>query len=50
VGQNWDHAAQLVQVFKDKPDIYEDYRSHLLTAWEAFKAEIKDNIHKVFQV
>ena len=50
VGQNWTHAAQLVHVFKDKPDIYEDYRSHLLTAWETFKADIKNDVKTVFGI
>ncbi len=50
ISESWMQAAQLVYTLKERNDIYEDYRMHLLAAWEKFKHDVKEDVRKVFRV
>jgi hypothetical protein len=50
LADNWAHAAQLVYTLKAKPDVYEQYRSQLLNAWEIMKQDVKGVVKGVFRI
>jgi GR25 family glycosyltransferase involved in LPS biosynthesis len=50
VADNWVHAAQIIYTLKSKPEIYEQYRVQVLTAWEKCKRDVKESIKKVFGI
>jgi hypothetical protein len=50
LADNWGHAAQLVYTLKAKPEVYEQYREHLLNSWEKMKNDVRGFVRSVYNV
>lgn len=50
VANDWKHAAELIHTLRARPEVYEQYRGQLLTAWEKMKADVKGKVKAVFQM
>jgi len=47
---NWGHAAQLIFTLKNTPEVYEQYRNHILNAWENMKNDVRGFVKGVYRV
>ena len=47
VAGSWEHAAQIVHTLREKPEVYEQFRSHVLAKWMESKEGVKGNVRKV---
>jgi len=50
LAENWGHAAQLIYTLKEKPEVYEQYREHLLNSWEKMKNDTRGFVKTVYNV
>ena len=50
IADNWEHAAQLIYTLKAKPEVYEQYRNHILNSWENMKGDICRFVKTVYRV
>jgi hypothetical protein len=50
LADNWTHAAQLIYTLKAKPEVYEQYRDHLLNSWEKMKNDVRGFVKTVYNV
>jgi alpha(1,3/1,4) fucosyltransferase len=48
VATDWNHAANLMHTLRAKPEVYEQYRDHILASWLAAKERVKGDIVRVF--
>ena len=47
---DWKHAANLIYTLKAQPEVYEQYRTRILLAWELMKATAFRAVRDAFQV
>jgi GR25 family glycosyltransferase involved in LPS biosynthesis len=47
VAGSWEHAAQIVHTLRAKPEVYEQFRSHVLAKWMESKEGVKGNVRRV---
>ena len=48
VATDWNHAANLMHTLRAKPEVYEQYRDHILASWLAAKEKVKGDIVGAF--
>jgi hypothetical protein len=47
---SWQNAAEIIFTLKSKPEVYEQYRSQLMIAWEVMKGDARKAVREAFQV
>jgi len=47
VAGSWEHAAQIVHTLRAKPEVYEQFRSHVLAKWMESKEGVKGDVRRV---
>ena len=47
VAGSWEHAAQIVHTLRAKPEVYEQFRTHVLAKWMESKEGVKGDVRKV---
>jgi hypothetical protein len=50
LANSWEHAAQIIFTLKANPEVYEQYRTQLLNAWEVCKANAKKAVRDAFEL
>jgi hypothetical protein len=50
IAENWQHATQIVNILRQNPEIYEQYRTTLLDAWEKMKNDLQTKARAVYGV
>jgi hypothetical protein len=50
IAADWSHAANLIHTLRERPEVYEEYRSNLLKAWGTLKDRLKENIWSAFKL
>jgi len=45
---SWDNVKQVIGVFLQKPELLQEYRSKLLSAWNDWKVELKKEIQAMW--
>jgi hypothetical protein len=50
IAENWQHATQIVNTLRQNPEIYEQYRTTLLDAWEKMKNDLQTKARAVYGV
>ena len=45
---SWQNAAEIIYTLKSKPEVYEQYRSQLMIAWEVMKGDAKKAVREGF--
>jgi GR25 family glycosyltransferase involved in LPS biosynthesis len=48
--ESWEKAGLFIQVMKDQPQIYEQYRIDLINAWERMKEGVKKDVRDIFRL
>jgi len=47
VAGSWEHAAQIVHTLRAKPEVYEQFRAHVLAKWMESKEGVKGDVRRV---
>ena len=50
LANSWEHAGQIIFTLKANPEVYEQYRTQLLNAWEVCKANSKKAVRDAFEL
>ena len=48
IAADWSHAAGLIHTLRERPAVYDEYRSNLLKAWGALKDRVKGDVWAAF--